>query len=1623
MKQKTFLLMFLILLLGISTIAMASTVTVGSGTTTNGNIPIVTNWGYTYSQQIYTPAQITRSGEIQRLSFYKASGTITNSSEWTVYMGHTSKTQFSTTSDWEPVANLTQVFSGSLSFPSAEGWIEITLDTPFNYDNVSNLIIAVDENTPNYGSSVSWRVFSSTTNTAIYYRSDSTNPSPVSPPVASGRLALVNQLQLGFPVTTPPNAAITPNPVHNAINVGTNPTLTWFSGGGAPTSYDVYFGADNPPSFIGNQVASTYSPTGLSRDTEYFWQIVPRNANGPAEDCPVWSFRTVPEGMAVIGTGSLTTLNLPLNPYFGYNYTQTLYLQSEIDIRDMRIEKIYYYWNGLAAGPNLKDWTIYMGHTDKTVFSSTSDWVPLASMSQVFNGEVILTASPGWVEINLTAPFIYNNSDNLVIAVNETTPSYGGQNEKFLGTNTGTNRSLRLQNDTVVYNPASPAAGTLEPGIANIMMLFGELPEQPVFFYSPGSLAFSPVKSGTMSSAMNVTVSNTGAGHLILDGRDVSLAGDDGADFSFDDANLPADLASGQNLVIPVRFTPQSAGQKNAILLITYDGEDYQVTLSGYAYPETYIFEGFEATTFPPAGWANPGTWSRSTFTVFEGLGSATKAATNSILSTPKLQIADGDKLMFMARLTNTTAALEVIYSTDRTSWTVLQSVSASTANLWFPVMVNLNIPAKAGDYYLGFRTSGSATYNIDNVIMPEYAREAPGIVTLSSPINAATNQSIRPTLSWTPNALGGVPTSYEIYLESTVTPVAPEANPRELLATVTTTSYALTANLDFGTTYIWKVVAINEHGSSEDSVVRSFSTISGKASITSPLNNAQTVAISSRKLDWSDVANATGYKISVGTTVGGTDIANMVDCSISEWTKESNWEYNTNYYWRVYTLNGTQMVEGDPWNFKTMEDPTRSLPYVENFNASTAYPANWSGNFTIGTTGGATGNGLFRNLFGSTTTAQVISPPVGPLGATSVIEFDYRYTQYTGHPATAYPLEEGDKIDVQISTDAGATFETIYTINQSNHTNTNQFTPVSVYLTQAKEITAGSVIVARLLATRTASAVDYYLSIDNIGFRNIFQDAVFSIDPAVKAFGTISVGSNASQTFTIRNQGLSALTIESVALTGDTGQFTLINENTYPVVLGASEAMQVGVVFAPSQEGNFSATLSIIDDLASKATRTVSITGIGSDANNYGGGDAESVAGGYYFANNLSVGAQTTPSFVWNHVSQNELNLANLSSGSEDDGFWGPINIGFPFLFYGTQYEQLYFNTNGLISFGAGSTSYSNVAIPSAAAPNNMIALFWDDLEYYPGFSQVHYNSIGSAFLISMVNMGRTGSAYDPANSVSAQAILFADGKIKLQYQNIVGTHTPTIGIENATGTKGLQYHFNGVGGPYTGGAKAGIAVMFGDNPATLPVTLSSFTAVLTSDLHVKIAWIAESEVNHSGYNIFRSELNDIATAVRVNASILDNGTENGTQITYAYTDSEVYQNATYFYWLESVSLDGVTEYYGPLTVTINAGGEQPGIPQIPLQTQLFSAFPNPFNPSTNLRYSMKEAGDVRIDVFNAKGQLLKSFNNNHNAPGYYQVNWDGRDANGRQVSTGVYFYRMTSGKYTATKKMVLSK
>jgi hypothetical protein len=96
---------------------------------------------------------------------------------------------------------------------------------------------------------------------------------------------------------------------------------------------------------------------------------------------------------------------------------------------------------------------------------------------------------------------------------------------------------------------------------------------------------------------------------------------------------------------------------------------------------------------------------------------------------------------------------------------------------------------------------------------------------------------------------------------------------------------------------------------------------------------------------------------------------------------------------------------------------------------------------------------------------------------------------------------------------------------------------------------------------------------------------------------------------------------------------------------------------------------------------------------------------------------------------------------------------------------------------------------------------------------------------------------------------------------------------------------------------------------------------------------------------------------------------------------------------------------------------------PELPMQLKLSQNYPNPFNPSTTFDYSINTRSAVRIEVFNEAGQLINTLVEGMMETGNYQISWNGKSSSGTGVSSGVYFYRLTSDGLIQTKKMILIK
>lgn len=271
-----------VLALGALSMQAQVTVQVGTGTVGQANTPINTNWGYNYTQQIYKASEISAAGgysgtTITKIRFYfTAAASPVNNDGWTVYMANSARNTFNSVTDWEPIASFTQVFSGTVVFPGTAGWVEVPLSTPFAWNGTSNIIVAVDENTPNFTSSYNWNATATgTDNRSIFYRNDSNNPDPASPPAATNRATNIANIQFDFaqsPCTGTPAPGNTISSVAS-LCAGATPTINFsLQNNYLPNSGITYqwqsFDGTNWNDITG-ATGVTYSIVGLAATTQF----------------------------------------------------------------------------------------------------------------------------------------------------------------------------------------------------------------------------------------------------------------------------------------------------------------------------------------------------------------------------------------------------------------------------------------------------------------------------------------------------------------------------------------------------------------------------------------------------------------------------------------------------------------------------------------------------------------------------------------------------------------------------------------------------------------------------------------------------------------------------------------------------------------------------------------------------------------------------------------------------------------------------------------------------------------------------------------------------------------------------------------------------------------------------------------------------------------------------------------------------------------------------------------------------------------------------------------------------------------------------------------------------------
>ena len=190
------------------------------------------------------------------------------------------------------------------------------------------------------------------------------------------------------------------------------------------------------------------------------------------------------------------------------------------------------------------------------------------------------------------------------------------------------------------------------------------------------------------------------------------------------------------------------------------------------------------------------------------------------------------------------------------------------------------------------------------------------------------------------------------------------------------------------------------------------------------------------------------------------------------------------------------------------------------------------------------------------------------------------------------------------------------------------------------------------------------------------------------------------------------------------------------------------------------------------------------------------------------------------------------------------------------------------------------------------------------------------------------------------------------------------------------------------------------------LPVELTAFYATASSN-SVNLTWQTATEINNYGFNIERSaNTNEDKNTDWLQIGFIQGNGNSNSPHSYHYQDNNL-SAGDYAYRLKQIDNDGQYKYSDNVTVKI-----------LPGTFTLYQNYPNPFNPSTTISYNLPTNDFVILKIYDVLGNEITTLINEEQQAGFHKINF-----NANNYSSGMYFYKLSSGKITLTSKMILIK
>ena len=711
-------------------------------------------------------------------------------------------------------------------------------------------------------------------------------------------------------------------------------------------------------------------------------------------------------------------------------------------------------------------------------------------------------------------------------------------------------------------------------------------------------------------------------------------------------------------------------------------------------------------------------------------------------------------------------------------------------------------------------------------------------------------------------------------------------------------------------------------------------------------------------------------------------------------------------------TIYGARQLFGQinwPLDEKASNDQTKSFninihhagtQYLENFESGTnLYIIGWSGTLNPNTTiypgsGVNRSNALAMYEYTSDSAQNVVTPAINITTPETNLIFSYRIVNYTTNwfgNITGFNLGQNNKIFIEASTTGiWGTYTPIHEINNTNHTLTSSFNTLTLPLS------------------------DFENQNINIRFRAQYASGTwfFVVDDVIVAGGAerIIVG---HQTASI-SVGIPAIT-------------------SYPVsILNINEGVGGSITWFTTAEGNSETTAPI--GISATATN-ISMD----SATIYITANSTTTLGTYFFKAFYNEAASNMATLVIN--SEPTFNPAQFLSSKTTVSSSGN--------------SQITLNWMPPMIGGLGSLSgykvYKDDVLLTANIQENITTYSDDTIQ--PGTSYSYYitalyanpngESISSNLTISTISN-------PPRNALNSTIYdQYGQGKVTLFwttplqgstyshlgfriYQN--GTLLTTQDLLPYIASFTVPYHLNGTEQTYwitavyeNNNESAGAitnATMF-NAPTELTAIANhqtngesqvvlNWNAVFshinsTTHTHTRSFFTEGADRALSGYQVFRNGTLCTETNIPPDANtFIDTNVVN--DIEYSYTVVAIYSNP-----------DGISPHSNIATATPAVSENDESLKYY--TNKLYNNYPNPFNPSTTISYSLYSSSNLKIDIYNIKGQKIKSLINEYKNAGLYNIMWNGTDDTGERVGNGIYLYKMETESFSETKKMILMK